>query len=161
MKYKIKKEWFVNDYIVHNNHIEIILKNNKYVKVGSTKIDKNCFKKVIKYKWHKDSAGRPTANKIGFLSHLVIGRKDGYVVDHINGDKLDNRLRNLRFATYQQNARNRESRGTEFHKNMKKWRARVTIGNKNIYHGWFNTEHEAKLERIKMIKDYFGEFARL
>lgn len=42
------------------------------------------------------------------LHHGVVGHPpEGYQVDHINGDKLDNRLRNLRFITRQANARHK------------------------------------------------------
>jgi len=49
------------------------------------------------------------------MHRLIMGleRKDGKIIDHINGDGLDNRKANLRIATNQQNVGN-----------MKKWRGK-------------------------------------
>ncbi len=45
-----------------------------------------------------------------YLHHIVIGRPEGsLVVDHINRDKLDNRLCNLRFVTKSENNKNRQN----------------------------------------------------
>ena len=41
------------------------------------------------------------------MHHAILGKPpQGYVVDHINGNRLDNRRCNLRFVTHQQNAFN-------------------------------------------------------
>jgi hypothetical protein len=72
-------------------------------------------------------------------------------IDHINGDRTDNRIVNLRRASRRQNGQNlkrhREGRlpGTKrFKQNMKNpWEARISIGGKYKYLGLFTTEQEA------------------
>ena len=72
-------------------------------------------------------------------------------VDHINGDRSDNRIENLRVATVQQNAFNRAShkgssskyKGVSWYKRDKQWQASCCIDNKRIYIGKFATEEEA------------------
>jgi hypothetical protein len=76
---------------------------------------------------------------------------DELFVDHINKDKLDNRLENLRMVTKAQNNKNRDSykdssskyKGVYFDKNNNKWKASITINYKQIYIGRYQTELEA------------------
>jgi len=73
-------------------------------------------------------------------------------VDHINGDKLDNRFANLRVATTSQNKQNtrkarKDSRsgllGATWHSKSKKWRAAIQIDGKKKHLGYFDTPEEA------------------
>ena len=66
-------------------------------------------------------------------------------VDHVNNDKLNNNINNLRYATYQENNRNRQisikntsgSKGVTFHKKNNKWMAQIKINGKNKFLGYF------------------------
>ena len=85
-------------------------------------------------------------------------------VDHINGDKSDNRPANLREATGAQNqwntrARKGVSKGVFYRKDLKKWRARIRAGGKVVTLGFFNTEGEAKDAYDTAAKNLHGEFA--
>lgn len=56
--------------------------------------------------WHLDASGyaaNPTRER---LHRFLIDVPDGYIVDHINRDRLDNRLSNLRVTTQQVNTQN-------------------------------------------------------
>ena len=76
---------------------------------------------------------------------------DGFYVDHINGNKLDNRLQNLRLATNSQNQQNRPApknntsgyRGVTWHKQANKWMARLCHNKRRITIGFYDTPHEA------------------
>jgi len=70
------------------------------------------------------------------------------IIDHINRDKSDNRLSNLREATQSQNVRNsNRSNGVYFRKDSCKWRANITIEGERIYLGSFNNYWDALCKR--------------
>lgn len=83
----------------------------------------------------------------------IIGRPlaSGEVTDHINGDVLDNRRKNLRVATASANAQNRHyfpentsgHRGVSWRKSIRKWEASVGFRGKSIYCGCFHTSEAA------------------
>lgn len=76
-------------------------------------------------------------------------------IDHINGDKLDNRILNLRSVTHQQNSFNRTTaKGYSYCKLTNKYRAYIKINKKNIYLGRFETEQEARNAYLKAKEIY-------
>lgn len=87
-------------------------------------------------------------------------------VDHINGNRFDNRRCNLRLATQQQNCRNARImknnrsglKGAGYHNG--KWQAQIVIDGKKTYLGIFNTPEEAHEAYCQAAKQHFGEFAR-
>jgi hypothetical protein len=89
------------------------------------------------------------------------------VVDHINGDTLDNRRANLRVCTKSENNRNRRklhpttSRFKGVYKNTKPWIALIECNGKQFVLGRFASEEEAALAYDKAAKEHFGSFARL
>ena len=74
----------------------------------------------------------------------------GYEIDHINGQRNDNRLENLRLVTRQENMRNAKKSkanssgvtGVSWNKAKKRWRAYVMVGYKQkslgYYADWFD-----------------------
>lgn len=80
---------------------------------------------------------------------------DGYEIDHINHDKLDNRIENLRCVPKIDNGRNQSKHrhntsgftGVGWMSNCKKWRAEIRINNKTIYLGSFDDIEMAKKAR--------------
>ncbi len=83
-------------------------------------------------------------------------------VDHINNDRIDNRIENLRWVSVQQNNQNRRITkinksgyiGVIFEKDRNKWKA--TIGGKII--GRFTNKEDAIRARLEKSKELFGEF---
>ena len=66
-------------------------------------------------------------------------------LDHINGDRQDNRIENLRLATKLQNSWNRKNvKGYVYLSSRKKYKAQIRKGGKHINLGHFDTEEEAK-----------------
>jgi hypothetical protein len=96
----------------------------------------------------------------------------GYLVDHINRDKLDNRRINLRLATRSQNEANKAKRvsksssrykGVTFTKSTlkKPWRATITNNKKHTGLGYFATEEEAAQAYNDAALEMFSDFAYL
>jgi hypothetical protein len=88
-------------------------------------------------------------------------------LDHINGDRDDNRVANLRQASQTQNKanggayRNNTSgyRGVSWHKRRKRWIAHIRVGGKRKSLGYFVTPDAAYTAYLAAAKDEFGEFA--
>lgn len=87
-------------------------------------------------------------------------------VDHIDGNGQNNNIENLRWATNQENNRNQKLsknndlkvKGVQLRKDTGKYRARITINQKLINLGNFDTLDEAIKARKKASCDYFKEF---
>ena len=71
------------------------------------------------------------------------GSTNNYI-DHIDGDKVNNDIRNLRVVTCQQNSFNTRAKGFYWNKRDKKWMAKIGINKKQICLGYFHTEEEAR-----------------
>lgn len=82
---------------------------------------------------------------------LILGKRDGLEIDHINRNGLDNRKTNLRFCTHADNLRNEGPRGLNIYKGVSymkhnnKWRARITTSEGRKHLGVFATAKEAAL----------------
>ena len=70
----------------------------------------------------------------------------GLIVDHIDRNKANNRIENLRLASKSANNRNRESTGVTFDRERDKWRAQASVNNTTVMLGRFDTRAEAELE---------------
>lgn len=89
-----------------------------------------------------------------------------YIIDHINGNKLDNRIENLREANDCQNSWNKSvhKNNTSGFKNIRsvrnKWRAEVTVNKKYFHLGYFVNIDQAKLAVFNFKESYHGEYLR-
>lgn len=87
-------------------------------------------------------------NFIG-MHRVVTKCPDGYMVDHANGNSLDNRKSNLRIATNRENCQNKKIHrsgklvGCSYHKIYNKWYSKIKVNKKYVSIGYFKTEHEA------------------
>ena len=80
------------------------------------------------------------------------------VVDHINGDKLDNNLTNLRIISNRENLSRRggtsEYAGVSWVKGGKKWRTDIYLGDRYYYLGLYKTEEEASIAYLDALYKY-------
>lgn len=90
-------------------------------------------------------------------------------IDHINLDRTDNRISNLRLADRRQNIANTGSRsrgisklkGASFRKDCRlHWEAKIVVNGIMIRLGRYETEEEAHLAYMAKARDVYGEFAR-
>jgi len=107
-----------------------------------------------------------------YLQHRLVwlyvhGRWPKDQIDHINGNRSDNRLCNLREATCSQNLMNARahSHNTSGLKGACKhepgyWSSVIRVNGKNKYLGRFKSPEEAHAVYASAAKKYFGEFAR-
>jgi hypothetical protein len=90
-------------------------------------------------------------------------------VDHVDGNRANNALSNLRECTRQQNQWNARKRGAapssrfkgvHWCKSREVWHARITVGYRGIFLGSFADEAEAGAAYLAAAQKYAGEFAR-
>jgi hypothetical protein len=117
---------------------------------------------IIKHTWYLNNSGyaitRINKKKQVLMHRMIMGDKELLDIDHINRNKLDNRLANLRFVNRSQNMMNTDAKGYYWCKEKKKWAAYIHINYKCIPLGRYKTETEAKKAREKGEIKYFGNF---
>jgi hypothetical protein len=146
-----------------------------------TIVDADVYEWASNFKWHaanwKNGFYATRAPKMvnGYrgskiaLHREIMKAVPGQMVDHINGDTLDNRRVNLRICDNTQNQRNSRLgknntsgyKGAGWHKIHKKWVGRIKVNNKLIHLGYFNTVIEAAKAYDEAAIKYFGEFANI
>ena len=143
-------------------------------------IDTEDYEKIRYYRWHAKKWGigigvcahipnKEVNGNRGFvrMHQVLLPKIEGLMVDHINGNPLDNRKSNLRYATAQQNMFNRGvTRGRKLPKgvyrnpNTGNYQAGIRVNRKFISLGTYKTVDEAKQARIKAEIKYFGDYKR-
>ena len=122
---------------------EIIL-SGKRAKGQSTKVDDDDYEKYNHLVWHLSDTGYAVRRNNGEtfrLHRLIMNCPEGMVVDHLNGDTLDNRKCNLRICTVAENSKNHHNtKGYCYDKNRGRWIARY----RRKFYGRYDTEEEAK-----------------
>jgi hypothetical protein len=84
---------------------------------------------------------------------------EGFQIDHINGDRTDNRLENLRLASNQDNSRNRQILDmTNIDKRGNSYRVRIMIDGKTKVFGSYDNLEAAQNRRDEVREKLFGEF---
>lgn len=97
----------------------------------------------------------------------ILETPKGMLIDHKDGNGLNNQKHNLRLANHQQNMANRKKHknNTSGYKGVTmeggRWRARIVINNKSISLGYYDDPAEAAIVYDMAATKMFGEFARL
>lgn len=101
-----------------------------------------------------------------FFVHRILYEKyhntiipEGLMIDHIDRNKSNNCINNLRLVTNTQNQQNTSKRitNTSGHKNIywntraKRWRVSISVNCKNIHHGYFENLEDAIIKRDAVI----------
>jgi len=141
---------------------------------SQTKIDIEDIELIRSHKWFMTNRGYACAkmnNKNSYPMHrLIMNAPKGMMVDHINGDRNDNRKVNLRLCNKSQNAMNHKlyncnkSGVTGVYRSSKmptKWEAQIKVNGKHIYLGSFEDINEAIKARTEAETKYFDEFSPL
>ena len=162
-KFKVEKDYIILYVLKKGRTYECLLdeadynkeeiKNNRWCLMGEK------YPYVVRSQWDGVKYHTLRIHRVILNKHL----KGDLVVDHIDGNKLDNRRRNLRVTTQHNNTRNRNTDsnktgvvGGHFASNG---RIKVNIRHekgKMIHIGTFDTKEEAIKARIEAEKKYWG-----
>lgn len=156
---------------------EIPLTQGKFAQV-----DDEDFNMLSVWKWHftngyasstasaaeQRSVGSNKAIRISMHRVLAgLSYDDVRVVDHIDGNRLNNQRANLRVCSNSQNLQNRGAqannssgfKGVTWNKHQRKWHARIRVGPKNKHLGSFTSASEAGEAYRAAALLFHGEFA--
>lgn len=161
---KIKKSKNKNEYIFHDNYVEIITNN----KNKSFIIDSDDFEKVKNYCWHINNTGYVMTNNNNkrYLLHRIIfpDVPKGMQIDHINRIKTDNRKINLRIVYPFQNCQNvavsKKSRTGIKGVIIRNNKFLASFRYNKIYYrvGLFDSINDAKIALLKKKKEIMEDF---
>ncbi len=137
-------------------------------------VDDEDYETLSQHRWYAQSvkdgfyAARRSNGRILLLHRVLMGEPEGKVVDHINGNTLDNRKENLRVCSHSQNIMNKakgkiktssQYKGVSWAPRERKWRANIMINRKAKSLGYFNTEIEAAEAYKAGAEFHFGQYA--
>lgn len=153
--------------------VKIELGNNQFAIV-----DFEDYEYLNELKWHIYKNGNHLYAKCAFyenkkqkniLMHRLILEPKGKIIDHINGNGLDNRKCNLRICERHENALNRKKninnvsgfKGVSWFKHSQKWRAQIQYKKIVYYLGSYENPIDAAKAYNKAAIKFHGEFANL
>jgi len=137
-------------------------------------VDAADYERVSRYKWCAVGPGdrvyacRNVHGKTLSMHRFLMNPPEGMVVDHIDGNRLNNRRSNLRICTIRQNIWNSRPKGKSSRykgvcrdKSKKRWVVYVRHNDHNWYVGRFVSEIEAARAYDRKAAEVFGEYAWL
>jgi hypothetical protein len=140
------------------------IKNNKFGRILKPSKNKNGYLIV---RLSKDGVSK-TLKKVHRLvaNAFIFNPENKKCVDHIDNNRSNNNINNLRWATNKENNQNKIMsknntsgiKGVSFNKKAKKWEAQITIDGIRIFLGYFDNIEDAKQARIKKANEVFGVF---
>lgn len=145
--------------------------------IDFAKVDDEDYESLSRYTWHASPRYVTNTRKVSgktrsvLMHRMVMGLSSGGEIDHINGDRFDNRKENLRICSKSQNNMNRglsrkvkssQYKGVSRHvypSGYHAWFATVTKNRKVVYHKIFHLELDAAKAYDRVAKSVFGKFA--
>jgi hypothetical protein len=135
-------------------------------------VDAADYEKLSKYKWYVSSHGHNvyaycrTRGRMVSMHRMILRPRRGRIVDHIDGNGLNNRRCNLRVCTRRQNLANQKPRGGSsrfvgVHRQGDKWVAGISCRGTYYYLGLFDDEVEAAKARDRKAYELHGVHAYL
>ena len=136
-------------------------------------VDDRDFERLSRFRWNSSFHGYVTRSEYvdghqftAHMAHQILPPKEGFTIDHKNGDKLDNRKENLRYATSSQQACNRKRRrdNTTGFKGVERRKrgfvARIVARGERFNLGTFDTAELAGAAYYDAATRLHGEFSR-
>lgn len=149
-------------------------------------VDDDDFDELSRFKWCKSTSKTKSSgktyiyavrnvwvdgkNKTIRMTHAIMNPPKGKIIDHKNGDTLDNRKSNLRVCSIRENTRNSSSTLRRVNKHIvfkgvyqtrPRYHASIRTAKRCIYLGEHKTQEDAARAYDRAAIKYFGEFARL
>lgn len=162
-----------NEYILHDDYAECITYDKEGNETSRIKVDLDKVEELKQFKIYIRKQGGDTwyaaisinGKKVLLHRYLMGMHEEEYsikkVVDHINGDKLDDRIQNLRVCEHKDNMKNirkgNKVIGVSQLKNGK-WAARIMHNYKGMHLGYFDTEQEAIIARLTKEFELCGDY---
>ena len=138
---------------------------------GYAYVDAADYEWLRQWTWHLENgyAARWDKRKKVLMHRQIMPPPRGMVVDHFDGNKVNNCRINLRVCTRSENSRNRRKcggassvyKGVYYNRERHKWSARCIYRDEPIWLGYFDSEVEAARAYDRMAVELFGAFARL
>jgi len=157
---------------IYEDYAEIEIRDKNLDIKCKSKIDIEDIQKIKDFKCCLNAFGYVVSQTSGvctFLHRFILDAPDGFEVDHINGDRLDNRKNNLRICKKQDNVRNtrngikRSSSGIigvrKDTRCKNSWRAQIYIDKNKKIEKTFKDKELAILQRLIWELIYFKEYA--
>lgn len=101
---------------------------------------------------------------VKYLHREVVNASDGQIVDHINGNSLDNRRQNLRIASKSLNAFNSDKakgrsgiRNVVWSSQQDKWQVKMTLNGKTKHFGFYQNLKEASAVALKAKRELLND----
>ena len=137
-------------------------------------VDDSDYERISQFKWCYSPTGYAVRRAplepyaLLYLHRVLLEAKDGEYIDHINGDRLDNRKGNLRKCSMSENLMNRGKqknngsgyKGVSLDKSRNKWRAQIQKNRRNIGLGRFDSKEDAARAYDTAAAELHADFAR-
>ena len=135
-------------------------------------IDDGDYEEISQHKWRASHHGATTyatcvkRGRVVYMHRMIMRARKGSLVDHIDGNGLNNRRCNLRVCNHQQNRANVGPRGgvsrfVGVGRRKDKWVAGIEVRGKRYHIGTFDDEVEAAKARDRKAYELHGQYAYL